>query len=399
MDSKRYANHRSNKKSRKIIIGIAVAALVITAAAIFAVANIPKDITILDGSTSLTVTTNETDPKKIVEENGFTLGQFDVIDDSQMDKENAVIIIKREMNIIFCEGKNSWKVTLPARTAADVLAYLGKDLEEGDVVEPAEFELINDGDKVTLYKAGNATLEIDGTSRQIKTSNKTVKQLLEENGVTLAKEDEVTPALDTVLANGETITVTRVKYEEETEEKEVEYKTITKKDDKLAKGTKKVLKKGATGQEEVTYKVRYENGKAVKKEVIAKKVIKKPVNKVVAVGTYVAPTAKKSQKETAAASTGEFKYSKKYTGIASAYYEPPGSMTASGMTVGVGRIGVNPDVIPYGTKLYVTGYGYCVAADCGWGTTGMGRIADLYMNSEAECEQWGIREVTMYVLD
>ena len=67
--------------------------------------------------------------------------------------------------------------------------------------------------------------------------------------------------------------------------------------------------------------------------------------------------------------------------------------------MGVGRIGVNPNVIPYGTKLYVTGYGYCVAADCGWGTIGMGRIADLYMNSEEECEAWGIRNVTMYVLD
>lgn len=399
MDSKRYAKHRNNKISRKVIIGIIVAAIVITAAAIFAVANIPKDITILDGSTSLTVTTNETDAKVIVEENGFTLGQFDVIDDSQMNKENAVIIIKREMNVVFCEGKNSWKVTLPARTAGDVLAYLGKELEEGDVLEPAEFELIEEGDKITFYKAGDATLEADGTTKQIKTSNKTVKQLLEENGITLAKEDEVTPALDTVLANGETIKVTRVKYANETEKKEIAVKTVTKKDDTLAKGTKKVLKKGSAGEEEITYKVRYEDGKAVKKEVVAKKVIKKAVNKVVAVGTYVAPTVKKNQTKTAPASAGDFKYTRKYTGIASAYYEPPGSMTASGMTVGVGRIGVNPKEIPYGTKLYVTGYGYCVAADCGWGTTGMGRIADLYMNSEAECEQWGIREVTVYVLE
>ncbi|MBR2590831.1 MAG: G5 domain-containing protein [Clostridia bacterium] len=399
MDSKRYAKHRNKKISRKVIIGIIVAAIVVTAAAIFAVANIPKDITILDGSTSLTVTTNETDAKVIVEENGFTLGQFDVIDDSQMNKENALIIIKREMNVVFCEGKNSWKVTLPARTAGDVLAYLGKELEEGDVLEPAEFELIEEGDKITFYKAGEATLEADGTTKQIKTSNKTVKQLLEENGITLAKEDEVTPALDTVLADGETIKVTRVKYAKETEKKEIAVKTVTKKDDTLAKGTKKVLKKGSAGEEEITYKVRYEDGKAVKKEVVAKKVIKKAVNKVVAVGTYVAPTVKKNQTKTATASAGDFKYTRKYTGIASAYYEPPGSLTASGMTVGVGRIGVNPKEIPYGTKLYVTGYGYCVAADCGWGTTGMGRIADLYMNSEEECEQWGIREVTVYVLE
>ena len=396
MDSKRYANRRPAKKRGKLILALVIAVLTVAAVTIFAVANIPRDVTILDGTTSLKVTTNEKNPKKIIEDNGFTLGEYDVLDDSQMEKENAVLIIKREMSIVFSEGGNAWKVTLPARTVGDVLAYLGKDLSGGNAVEPAEFEIVKPGDTVTFYKAGNGALEVDGQSKPIKTSNKTIKQLLAENGITLSKDDEVTPKLDKVLANGETIKVTRVTYKEVTEKETLKFKTEKKEDASLGKGATKVLIEGKNGQANVTYKVRYENGKAVKKEKLAQKVLKAPVNQVVAVGTAVSSAAEKG--ETKTASTGEFKYTKKYTGIATAYYEPPGSLTASGMTVGVGRIGVNPEMIPYGTKLYVTGYGYCVAADCGWGTIGMGRIADLYMNSEAECEQWGVREVTIYVL-
>lgn len=396
MDTKRYAKYRSGKKSKKIIVFALVAVLAVLAVAIFAVANIPKEITILDGDTSLSVTTNEKNPQKIIEQNGFRLGQYDVLDTSQLSKENAVLIIKREMSVVFSEGGDAWKVTLPARTVQDVLDYLGKELGEGDVVEPSAFEVIEEGAKVVVYRAGTATLQADGKSIKIQTSNKTVKELLAQNGITLSKEDVVKPALDKVLLNGETVTVTRVTFKKATEKKAIEFKTLTKKDASLAEGSKKVLTQGKRGEEEITYKVRYENGKAVGKEVISKKVIKKAVDKVVAVGTAVSSPASSGQTKTA--SKGDLKYTAKYTGIASAYYEPPGSLTASGMTVGVGRIGVNPDVIPYGTRLYVTGYGYCVAADCGWGTTGMGRIADLYMNSEAECEAWGIREVTIYVL-
>lgn len=398
MDSKRYANHRGNKKGGKLILIALIVIIALAAVAVFAVANIPKDVTILDGATSLKVTTNEKEPQKIIEENGFSLGAGDVLDSSQFNKENAVLIIKREMSVKFSEGgKETWKVTLAARTVSDVLHYLGKELEEGDVVEPADFEIVKPGDTITLYRSGTATVIVDGAKKEIKTSNKTIKQLLVENKITLGKDDVVKPAADTVAADGDTITITRVRFKTETRKEEIAFKTETKKDSTLAEGSKKVITEGKAGEKEVTYQIRYENGKAVKEKALSEKVITKAVNQVVAVGTAVSPSAQKG--ETKTADTGAFQYTKKYTGIASAYYEPPGSMTASGMTVGVGRIGVNPKVIPYGTRLYVTGYGYCVAADCGWGTTGMGRIADLYMNSEAECEQWGIREVTMYVLE
>lgn len=72
------------------------------------------------------------------------------------------------------------------------------------------------------------------------------------------------------------------------------------------------------------------------------------------------------------------------------------SGTASGLPAKVGRIAVDPRVIPLGTWLYVEGYGLCQACDTG----GMikGKTIDVYMNSNAACNRWGVRYPKVYIL-
>jgi 3D (Asp-Asp-Asp) domain-containing protein len=80
-----------------------------------------------------------------------------------------------------------------------------------------------------------------------------------------------------------------------------------------------------------------------------------------------------------------------------AYAYTGGGTTASGMKAAVGRIAVDPRVIPLGTRLYIEGYGLCIAADTGGAIKG--KTVDLYMNSESACNKWGVQNVTCYVLD
>lgn len=386
-------NFLASTKGKVITVFITAVIVFSCVATVFAFANIPKEVNILDGNKSLTIQTNEKEPSEIIRQQGVKLGKKDVLDDTQFEKEHSVLIIKREMTVNFDAGNGkTWEVTLPARTVADVLAYLGMELGEGDAVSPQSFSVISDGDRITYYKAGKAELIADGALVNVATSNKTVREIIREEGISLNADDYTIPALDTIAENGSRIELIRVTYKEQSEEEAVKPKTVYKSDDSVPLGMTQLFKKGVYGKKLVDYRIRLENGKPVAKEEVASKILTKPQNEILLKGSAQFGTGKKDLKEK------DLKFSKKYTGIASAYYEPKGNHCANGMEVAVGRIGVDPSVIPYGTKLYVTGYGFCIAADTGPGVTSMGRFVDLYMNSEAECEQWGLRDVTVYVL-
>lgn len=78
-----------------------------------------------------------------------------------------------------------------------------------------------------------------------------------------------------------------------------------------------------------------------------------------------------------------------------------GTRTASGTAVRVGVVAVDRNVLPLGTKVYVMSndgaynYGFAVAEDTGV----RGNTIDLYMDSNRECIQFGVRECTVYILD
>lgn len=67
----------------------------------------------------------------------------------------------------------------------------------------------------------------------------------------------------------------------------IHFKTITKEDNKLKKGTKKVLEKGRQGLREVKFRIKYKNGKEISRDKLSSRLIKKTINKVVALGTKV----------------------------------------------------------------------------------------------------------------
>ena len=64
---------------------------------------------------------------------------------------------------------------------------------------------------------------------------------------------------------------------------------------------------------------------------------------------------------------------------------------------GLSTIAVDPNVIPLGTKVYVSGYGLAIAADTGGAIKG--NIIDVFLYSYEECYSWGRRQVTVQILE
>ncbi len=77
-------------------------------------------------------------------------------------------------------------------------------------------------------------------------------------------------------------------------------------------------------------------------------------------------------------------------------YTYTGNVTATGVPPRVGLIAVDPRVIPLGTKVYVEGYGYAVAADTGGDIKG--NKVDLFFPTLRQCLDWGRRPVRLHVL-
>ena len=69
--------------------------------------------------------------------------------------------------------------------------------------------------------------------------------------------------------------------------------------------------------------------------------------------------------------------------------------TASGRYTAPGIIAVDPRVIPLGSKMYVPGYGWGVAADTGGAI--VGQKIDVWLPTLSQCYQWGVRRVDIKV--
>lgn len=69
--------------------------------------------------------------------------------------------------------------------------------------------------------------------------------------------------------------------------------------------------------------------------------------------------------------------------------------TASGRYTEHGIVAVDPRVIPLGSKLYIPGYGWAVAADTGGAI--IGNKIDVWLPSAAQCYQWGVRRLNIQV--
>ena len=85
-----------------------------------------------------------------------------------------------------------------------------------------------------------------------------------------------------------------------------------------------------------------------------------------------------------AASSGKSASSKSY------------GITATGMLAERGVVAVDPSFIPLGSKLYIVGYGFAVAADTG--PSIKGNKIDLYYETLAEAIQFGRQTVRVYLL-
>jgi uncharacterized protein YabE (DUF348 family) len=142
-----------------------------------------------------------------------------------------------------------------------------------------------DGFTLTIRTPKHVAVVADGRSMRLVSTSATVGDLLDTANVRIGSTDRVSQLANVPLAEGMTITITRVRYGRQVVRAVVKYKVIEKKDPTLDEGTTKVTTIGVDGLQEVTYQVTFLNGRAASRKVVSTKVLTKVVNQVELVGT------------------------------------------------------------------------------------------------------------------
>lgn len=259
---------------------------------------------------------------------------------------------------------------------------------------------------IIINRAFEVTIGADGETIPVKLTDGTVSDALEKAGIVLGEDDLVNFKPDDTLFEGMSITVNRVKYVERNIESVLEFETIYKDNSNWAIGTEVVLEEGANGAHVITYKDKYVDGELVSTEQAAEEITKQPIAEVVERGTACAvPYAKMENPEQLKLVNGiPENYTRIVSGKATAYSAKPGALTASGRYAVVGTVAVNPNVIPYGSEVYVVAqdgsrvYGYAIAADTGYGMMDGSIAVDVFMGSYEDSCKWGAVYVDIYVL-
>lgn len=254
--------------------------------------------------------------------------------------------------------------------------------------------LLSMGIVTVNYVAFNkeVVLVVDGQEIEVNSFQPDVQGVLEENEVDYDSNDIISEDLDASLENGMKIEVKQVEKKTITEIEDIPYDTVIKKDKSLLKGKTDILQKGKKGTKELIYEAVYKDGKLISKTLVEENIKEKAKDKIITKGTKVIEKTKITSKNTNSAKSN---LGNKITVSATAYSGD--GITSTGTVPKWGTIAVDPNVIPYGTKVYIPQFGrYFIAEDCGGGIKG--NKIDIFMNSESQCNSWGKRTIDIYIV-
>lgn len=312
---------------------------------------------------------------------------------------------------VISDGERIFTYTTNETNPEEVLGQAGLELAEKDTYTT---ETAADGTTITIRRAQEVTVDYRGEVTQIHTYGETVGSLLATLNILLEPEDTITHELNDQTQDGMYIRIQQVVTQTEIYTAAIPHEISYCYDASLPAGTEEVLVEGQDGEVLCTAEVTYINGCETSRHTLSQTVTQDAVAEVVSTGaarTVDAPASDPNAlpiigDDYIILPTGEVLT---YTGTtqvrATAYTHTDAGcdlITATGSTVHIGTVAVDPRYIPYGTRMFIVAndgsyvYGISEAEDCGGAIKG-DRV-DLYFPTYEECMEFGWRNCTIYFL-
>ncbi|MEK4145813.1 ubiquitin-like domain-containing protein [Robertmurraya sp. FSL W8-0741] len=351
----------------------------------------------LDGQEKI-VKTHAGTIKEVLEELDISLHSEDYVSPSADTKvkDNLKVEWKPAKQVQMVKENEKKQVWTTANTVEEFLKEQNVSLNEHDKIQPKIDTEIKNDLQIKIDRAFSVTLNDGGKEKQVWSTSTTVADFLSQQEIKLNELDRVEPNMDETVKEDAIINVIRVEKVTDVVEEPVRFAVVTKQDSKLAKGTEKTVTSGQEGLLKKEYEVVLENGKEVSRKLLKESTLKEKRDQVVAVGT-------KAVAQTVSRGTNN-NVSREFTVSSTAYTancNGCSGITATGYNLkanpGAKIIAVDPRVIPLGTKVYVEGYGYAIAADTG--SAIKGNKIDVFFSSQSAAYRWGRKNVKIKILN
>ncbi|MFJ1458046.1 resuscitation-promoting factor [Nocardia wallacei] len=282
--------------SRSPLLYAAIAAMLITliVGAALAIMNRKTVTVVIDGQES-SFSTMSGDVRGVLKAAGFALTNRDAVSPSadEIVLDGATVTLNRARQVALTLDGRPQKVWTTAATVADALQQL--NIPSDVFVSPARpTPLPLQGAALAVTSPRTVLLADNGEPPgYVRMAAPTVGELLQVQGVPLANQDSVEPAAATPLRDGMKITVTRKRVENRVERVALDPTEDVIEDPELNMSRTVVENPGKAGVQDVTFAVSIVNGEEASKDPISNTVIvpaqPKTVRKGAKPGTEVPP--------------------------------------------------------------------------------------------------------------
>ncbi|MEU6217329.1 ubiquitin-like domain-containing protein [Streptomyces sp. NPDC047022] len=233
------------------------------------------------------------DVGELLAHEGISVGRHDVVAPSlgtPIASGDEIAVRFGRPVVLTIDGRRR-RLWTTAPTVDGALQQLGVRAEGAYVSTSRSRRIGRQGLELDVRTQRSVTVMADGQARTIRTNAATVREAVEQAGVTLHGQDTTSAAPESFPSEGETVTVLRVKGSEEIREEPIPFEVQRTRDASLFQGTVVVARAGRPGTRRVTYVLRTVNGVRQEPLRIGSEVVEQPQTQLVRVGAKARPAS------------------------------------------------------------------------------------------------------------
>ena len=181
---------------------------------------------------------------------------------------DAKIVTIASRNLVF-------EVATHAKTVGEILAE--QNLNPADTLVSGE-EAVSQGMRIELRRSVTVKIIDGGKETFLETKSDSVGDVLYELKIGLAREDRVTPPLNTFLADNLKIIIDRIVDLEVNEVHEIPYEIRVDQDPAMYYGREELVVPGKPGSVSQKFLITYKNGVEIARKLLTSKITENPVN-------------------------------------------------------------------------------------------------------------------------